>query len=113
MEDYQFDLNEYFQKELDNRIKNASENIITETKDSIDSFFNSRNVFSLIREDIEKYIANEIGNRLRCGIYDHTLVKQIFDEKFEKILKQQLTQEMQKEIKELIRKEICTLITKL
>lgn len=59
-----------------------------------------------IIELIERFVPTEIGNRLRCGIYDNNLVKEVFEKHFEECLRKQLKEEITYQSKKLIKEEL-------
>lgn len=56
----------------------------------------------VIREHIEKWVATEVGNRLRCRIYDGIKVNQLFDSIW--------TEQLDIAIKDRIRSKVYTAI---
>ena len=61
-----------------------------------------------IDDHFRKAVANEIGNRLRCGIYDGTSI----DKLFESVWKPELDKAIQDRIQDRVDKTIDTVIAK-
>lgn len=85
---------------LDNfqeKIRDISESIV---RDFLDKKFSETDLLSdgktaaTIREYAGRYTSTEIGNRLRCGIYDHNIFKKVFDENFDEIMRKQIKSEL-------------------
>lgn len=55
---------------------------------------------------LEEKLPTMIGNRLRCGIYDNRLVKDIFDKCIDDELKKQVRSEVRSLVRNLIKDEI-------
>ena len=67
--------------------------------DKLIKIIDESNVVSrLVREHIEKWVATEIGNRLRCCIYDAYQVDKLFDSIW--------TKELDKAIEERIKRKV-------
>lgn len=96
-------VNEKIEDAVANIAKQEVENYVEANKDTIgDSHSFRKQIYNII----DHYLPTEIGNRLRCGIYDNTLVKKVFDECFEDELKKQIKSEIRTQCREMCRKEI-------
>ena len=103
---------------IDNARDELVERLTTAVKEeagklvSTDDIVQRADVPSIVRHAIDdhfrKAVANEIGNRLRCGIYDGTSI----DKLFESVWKPELDKAIQDRIRDRVDKTIDTVIAK-
>jgi hypothetical protein len=71
-----------------------------------DEIADSLPVRASIYELIRKIVPNEIGNRLRCGAYDETLVRKVFNEHFDAEMQQAMLDQVRRAVREACKTEI-------
>ncbi len=102
---------QYIQDQVNHTEREIKERINNLVKDYLENHVSTDSLFAdsaaeAVRNYADRYISNEIGNRLRCGVYDYNIFKKVFDDNWEKCLKTQIESEIRTEIRKVIKAEI-------
>lgn len=90
-------INEELKYKIEDSIKDEVKAQVLEfvsKPENLEKIAHSLEVRKEIHKQVESYCINEIGNRLRCGIYNNLQVKEAFEKNFSELLSEQFKQEL-------------------
>lgn len=91
--------------QLDSIVKEEIRKLSVDTT-ALEKTIKDLDLYSILGHDLESKVANNIGNRLRCGIYDGHLMDKAFDEVWTDQLQTALEHRIRKKVFEFIDKAI-------